>query len=698
MHELHDFLEVIAIVLCVAAVTTVLFQRLKQPVVLGYLIAGLIVGPHTSIPLVANVEAVQVLSEMGVILLMFALGLEFSLRKLASVGTTAGVTGLIQCALMLGLGYAVGQGFGWTRMESVFLGAIIAISSTTIIAKVFDEQGIRGKLRDLVVGVLVVEDLIAVLLMATLTAVATGSGLSANALVITVGKLAAFLIALVAVGLFVIPRAVRYVSRLNRPETTVVASIGICFGVAVLAAAFGYSVALGAFLAGSLVAESGEERKIEHLVQPLRDVFAAIFFVSVGMMIDPKLVVLYWVPVVVITAVVIVGKLVGVSVGAFLTGAGTRTSVQAGMSLAQIGEFSFIIAGLGLSLKATGEFLYPVAVTVSAVTTLTTPWLIRAAGPAASLLDRKLPRTLQTFAALYGSWIEKLRAPRPRGAPRSAIPRILKLIVLDAALMTLVAIGASLSRNQLTPRLQQWLGLEQRASDLVLFGLAALLAAPFAFGLVRLTRRLGLLLAESALPAVPRGKLDLAAAPRRVLVVTLQVALMLVVGLPVVAITQPFLPKYFSGGLLLAGLALLSVAFWRSATQLQGHVKAGAEAIVSALAAQSQSSDGKEHPPSPTDLAVMHRTLPGLGDPVPVTVPEGSPSVGQTLAGLNLRGATGATVLVIKRGEQEVVLPTAQETLRAGDVLALAGTEEAVRAAQALIEGAPVPPGEPRAA
>src|SRR5688572_26963791 len=229
MHGAHEFLKAITVVLCVAAVTTVLFQRLRQPVVLGYILAGLIVGPYVPIPLVADPAMVQTLSEMGVILLMFSLGLEFSLRKLFAVGPTAGLTAVIQCSVMVWLGFVVGRAFGWTTLESIFAGALIAISSTTIIAKAFDEQGIRGKLREFVVGVLIVEDLIAVLLMATLTAVSKGSGLSAAALFATTGRLLAFLVALLVVGMLIVPRTVRAVVKLNRPETTLVASIGICF-------------------------------------------------------------------------------------------------------------------------------------------------------------------------------------------------------------------------------------------------------------------------------------------------------------------------------------------------------------------------------------------------------------------------------------------------------------------------------------
>jgi CPA2 family monovalent cation:H+ antiporter-2 len=686
MHGAHEILAAIAVVLCVAAVTTVLFQRLRQPVVLGYILAGLIVGPYVPIPLVADSGVVHTLSELGVILLMFSLGLEFSLRKLFAVGPTAGLTAIIQCSLMVWLGFVVARAFGWTSREGIFTGALIAISSTTIIAKAFEEQGIRGRLRELVVGVLIVEDLIAILLMAMLTAISTGSGLSAGGLALTIGKLAAFLVGLVAVGLLVVPRAMRAVVRLNRPETTLVASVGLCFAVALLAQAFGYSVALGAFLAGSLVAESGVEKEVEHLVQPVRDMFAAIFFVSVGMLIDPALIAKYWVAILVLTVVVILGKIVSVSLGAFLTGNGTRTSVQSGMSLAQIGEFSFIIASLGLTLKATGEFLYPVAVAVSAITTLTTPMLIRASGPVASFVDRKLPKPLQTFVALYGSWLEQLREAPRKQTLGASVRRLAGLLVVDAALLVGLVIGASVSLGKVSAFIEERTGLSGPLAEKLIIGGAVLLALPFLVGIVRVARRLAAALAAVALPLKPVGKTDLAAAPRQVLVVTLQLVIVLLLGIPVVAVTQPFLSGFMGPLIILALLVTLGVAFWRSATNLQGHVRAGAQVIVAALAAQSHSKGpGSE----PETLEQAQGMLPGLGTPTPVRVEDASPAVGKTLAQLNLRGLTGATVLAIHREGEDVSVPTAREVLKPGDVLALAGTHEAVEAAKGLLAPAP---------
>jgi CPA2 family monovalent cation:H+ antiporter-2 len=682
MHDAHEFLRALTIVLCVAALTTVVFQRLRQPVVLGYIIAGLIVGPHVPIPLVADRDVVQTLSELGVILLMFSLGLEFSLRRLVEVGPPAGLTALLQSSIMIWLGFLTGRLFGWTTLESLFAGAVIAISSTTIIAKAFDEQGITGRLRELVVGVLIVEDLIAIVLMALLTALASGSGLAAGPLVLTTGRLAAFLLGLVAVGLLLVPRAMRIVTRLNRRETTLVASIGICFAIALLAERFGYSVALGAFLAGSLIAESGEAPQVERLIEPVRDMFAAVFFVSVGMLIEPALVARYWPAVVVLTAVVVLGKVVGVSLGAFLTGNGLRTSVQTGMSLAQIGEFSFIIAGLGLSLKATGEFLYPVAATVSALTTLLTPWLIRAAGPFATWVDRKLPRPLQTFVTLYGSWVEELRSAPRADTAVAGIRRLLRLLALDAALIAALVVGTSASMTKVVALAQGRVGIPEPVARALVIVIALALSAPFCIGVVRVSQRLGVTLARLALPAEKATRVGFAAAPRRMLIVTFQLAGVLLVGTLLLALTQPFLPGVPAAAALGLAAAVLGVGFWRSATNLQGHVRAGAEVILEALATPSHSRATQAES---TSLEQVHQLLPGLGALAAVRLDPGSPAVGRTLAELNLRGLTGATVLAITRHEGGIVVPSATEMLRPGDVLALAGSHEAIAAARSLL-------------
>ncbi len=682
MHDAPRFLTDLSLVLCVAALTTAIFQRLHQPVVLGYLLAGAIVGPHTPVPFFADEATIHALSELGVILLMFALGLELSLAKLLRVAPTAGLVAVVQCSLMIWLGYLTGRLFGWTVLESLYTGAVLAISSTTIIVKAFGEQGIRGKLADIVFGILIFEDLIAILLLAVLTTISSGEAISPAGLASTVGRLAAFLVCAVGGGLLIVPRLVRAVVALDRPETTVVASVGIAFGFALLAQAVGYEAALGAFLAGALVAESGEGAKVEHLVQPVRDIFAAIFFVSVGMLIDPALVVEHWQAVLGLTVVVVVGTLVGVGLGVFLTGEGIRTAIKAGMSLAQIGEFSFIIAGVGLATGATRSFLYPVAVAVSGVTTLLTPWLIRASDPVATYVDRTLPHPIQTFTALYGTWLSALRS-RPREASVARrIRRLVRLLVVDTALLVALTIATALWGPALVAAVRAATPVDERLAWLALVAASAALAVPFCVGIARCTGALARLLADVALPAAV-GKADFADAPRRVLTVALEVTVLLVIGIPLVAVTQPFLQSLTAAVLIAAIVAVLAVTLWRSAANLQEHAKAGAQAIVEVLAKQARS------PAVPTaadgDLEALHRLLPGLGAPAPIRVQAGDQAVGSTLAQLNLRGLSGATVLAILRDGKGMVVPSGRETLEVGDLLAVAGTPEAIRTARSLI-------------
>lgn len=683
MTNAHDFLQNLALVLCTAAVTTVLFQKLKQPVVFGYLFAGIIVGPYVPIPLAADEAMVQVLAELGVILLMFSLGLEFSLRKLLQVGPTAGVVAVAQSSVMVWLGFILGQAFGWTVMESVYAGAVIAISSTTIIAKAFEEQKVSGKFTEVVLGVLIIEDLIAIFLLAILTAVSAGAEVTAANLATTFIRLATFLIGLIVVGLFLIPRSVRALARMNRPETTLVATVGICFAAAMLALNFGYSVALGAFLAGSLVAESGEATMIEHLVRPLRDVFAAIFFIAVGMMIDPALIVRYWIPIVFFTLAVIVGKVVAVSVSSFFTGYSVRTSVQAGMSLAQIGEFSFIIAGVGLATGATGEFLYPVAVAVSAITTLSTPWLIRAAAPTASLVDRKLPHRLQTFTTLYGSWIERMRAAPTAGQRRSRMRRLLHVLLVDALLIASLVIAVGVEAPRVVEFLSELLSIDAAKARWVIIAITLAMGAPLLYALVRTARLLALDLSLKALPAAEAGKVDFAAAPRRALVVTLQIAIVAAIGIPIIAVTQPFLPPFRLALVLLLVLLVLGVALWQSAANLQGHAKAGGEIIATALSQQMVAGDshGVE-----AGMKRVRNVLPGLGEPESITVPAQSRVAGKSLAEADLRGLTGATVLAILRAGEPIIAPAGKVVILEGDVLAVAGSNEAIVGARGIIE------------
>jgi CPA2 family monovalent cation:H+ antiporter-2 len=689
MHSAPEFLQSLAVVFCVAGVTTVVFQKLRQPVIFGYLVAGMIVGPHIPIPLVADPGIVQALSELGVILLLFFLGLQFSLRQLLRVGPTAGVIALFLSSLMIWTGYQAGRLFGWTPLESFYAGALLAVSSTTIITKGLSDLGIKDKYTEVVFGICIFDDIIGIFLIAILTTLSSGTGISPGELAATGGRLAAFLAVLMLVGMLTVPRLVRAVVRLNRRETTLVALVGICFGFALLARAFGYSVALGAFFAGALVSESGAGKQLERLVEPVRDVFAAVFFVSVGMLIEPALVLRYWAPVLAYTLIVVVGRFIGGAVGTFFAGYGIRASVRTGMSLALIGEFSFIIASLGISTGTTRDFLYPVAVTVSAITTLLAPRLMRWSDPASTWIDRALPKPLRTFASLYDSWLEKmLRGMEPAQAARDRRRRFL-LLSLDFAMMVGIPAAVSFWRDEIVEWFALVTGLPTAAARYALLAAVVLVTSVFFYAVVRGAQKFVLSLVEKAMPKAEPGKLDLAAAPRRALIVALEIGIVLIVAIPLLAFFQPFLPRLPWAVVLVGVLFLLGVSFRRRTADLQGHVKAVSQVIVESLAKQAEEKGAAEDDKT---MRRVRKLFPGIGHIAPLRIGPDCHCVGKTVRDLNLGGLTGATILVVMRGDGDAILPTGKDLLLAGDVLTLAGTPEAVEAAKGILTGKPKTP------
>lgn len=394
MQHVPHLITDLALILCSAGVVTLLFKRLNQPVVLGYIIAGLLVGPNFQLfPSIIEIESIQIWAEIGIIFLLFSLGLEFSFKKLVKVGNTALITGLFEVSVMLTIGYYLGTWMGWSKMDSLFLGGIISISSTTIIFRAFDELNLKPrKFAGIVIGVLVIEDLVAVLLMVVLSTIAATNSIEGVAMVSVVFKLVFFLVLWFVGGIFLLPTFFKRAQKLLSEETLLIVSIGLCLGMVLLAAQVGFSAALGAFIMGSLLAETTQAERIEHAIKPVKDLFGAVFFVSVGMLINPDVLIEYKWPVLILTLAVMIGKTVNVSIGALLSGQPLKQSIQAGTSMAQIGEFSFIIATLGLSLKVTGEFLYPIAVGVSVITTFATPYMIQLSDPLHQLTEKLLPK------------------------------------------------------------------------------------------------------------------------------------------------------------------------------------------------------------------------------------------------------------------------------------------------------------------
>ncbi len=393
MTHLPVLIKDLALILGAAGIITIFFKKLKQPVVLGYIIAGLLVGPNFKLfPTIGDVEGIKIWAEIGVVFLLFALGLEFSFKKLVKVGGSAAITGITELSFMMMLGYGMGQVLGWSNMDSMFLGGIIAISSTTIIFRAFDELGLKTKqFSSLVIGVLVIEDLVAILLMVLLSTVAVSQQFEGTQMFLSIGKLLFFLCLWFLMGIFLLPTFFKKVSRFLNSETLLVLSLALCLGMVVLADQVGFSAALGAFIMGSILAETTQAHKIEHLITSVKDLFGAIFFVSVGMLIDPQILVDYAVPVLILTLSVILGKTIFVASGALLAGRPLKQAVQAGTSMSQIGEFSFIIATLGVSLNVTSSYLYPIAVGVSVITTFTTPYMIKLAEPLYQFLLKVLP-------------------------------------------------------------------------------------------------------------------------------------------------------------------------------------------------------------------------------------------------------------------------------------------------------------------
>ena len=405
MSHLAPLIADLALILICAGIMTLLFTKLKQPLVLGYVVAGFLASPHMAYtPSVMDTANIQTWADIGVIFLLFALGLEFSFKKIVKVGGAAIIAACTIIFCMILLGVAVGTGFGWKRMDCIFLGGMIAMSSTTIIYKAFDDLGMRKKqFTGLVLSVLILEDILAIVLMVMLSTMAVSHNFEGTEMLESIAKLLFFLILWFVVGIYLIPGLLKRCRKLMSEETLLIVSLGLCFGMVVMAAHTGFSAAFGAFIMGSILAETVEAESIERLVKPVKDLFGAIFFVSVGMMVDPAMIVEYAGPIVVITLAVIFGQSLFGTLGVLLAGEPLKTAMQCGFSLTQIGEFAFIIASLGVSLHVTSHFLYPIVVAVSVITTFLTPYMIRLSDPVYCFADRHLPQFLKDYLTHYSS-------------------------------------------------------------------------------------------------------------------------------------------------------------------------------------------------------------------------------------------------------------------------------------------------------
>lgn len=395
MDHLPKLIVDLALILLTGAVVTLLFKAIRQPVVLGYIIAGFMVGPHLSlVPTVVDNENVRTLAEIGIIFLLFSLGLEFNIKKLVHIGGPASITAITEIIFITLSGYILGKILGWSTMDSIFLGGMLASSSTTIIIKAFDDLGMRSEqFARIVFGVLIVEDIVVILLLVLLPTIAVAREFEGMQLLITFLKLFAFLIIMFIIGIFLLPPLFRRARKIINEETLLILSTGLCLGMVVLATANGFSAELGAFIMGFILAESTSAERVEDVIKPVKDLFAAVFFVSIGMMIDPSMMIKNSWSILAVTALTIFGKLISTSAGALISGQPLKQSVRVGMSMAQIGEFAFIVATLGLSLGVISDFLFPVAVGASVITTFITPYMIKYSDNLFLFIEKSLPES-----------------------------------------------------------------------------------------------------------------------------------------------------------------------------------------------------------------------------------------------------------------------------------------------------------------
>ena len=653
MSELAPLIADLALILVCAGTMALLFKKMKQPLVLGYSVAGLIASPHITLtPNVIDTASIHVWSDIGVIFLLFALGLEFSFKKIFKVGGPAVIAALTIIFGMIFFGITVGSAFGWQRMDAIFLGGMIAMSSTAIIYKAFDDLGLRKKqFTGLVLSILILEDILAVLLMVILSTIAVSNSFQGGELLMSIGKLAFFLVLWIVVGIYLIPLLLRKTRKLMNDETLLVVALGLCFGMVVIAAKLGFSAAFGAFIMGSILAETIEAEHIEHLVKPVKDLFGAIFFVSVGMMVDPAMIVRHAGPIIAITLTVLVGQSLFATLGVLLSGQNLKTAMQCGFSLTQIGEFAFIIAGLGVSLGVTSDFLYPIVVAVSVITIFLTPYMIRLAEPAYAFVEKRLPEKWITFLNRYNTG-ETAPGVETESMWKNYLANILKNTVIYGIVSIAIVI---LSFQFGVPFVQGWLpGIWGSVVSAV--GILVLLA-PF----------LRSIIIKKLHSAEFKGLWAEHRANRAPLVASVVLRVVLAMGFVMYVLFKLF---HFSGALisLLAFFAVALMVFSRFTKMQAIRIE---RTFIGNLRARDIRAEymGEKKPEFARHLMAKDLHLADF------EIPEDIEWAGKTLAELNFGHRFGIHVVSILRGSRRINIPKASDRIFPQDRIQVIGTD-----------------------
>lgn len=643
-HHLQPLITDLGLILMTAGVAVLLFKKIKQPLVLGYLIAGFLAGSNFDFfPSITDHKSVEVWAEIGVIFLLFSLGLEFSFKKLMKVGGTASITAITQIICMVFIGFSVGHWMGWNTMDSIFLGATLSISSTTIILRAFDELGVKGKkFAGIVFGALIVEDIVAIIMMVLLSTIAVSQQFSGVELIQSVLKLVFFLTLWFIGGIFFVPTLLKKAKNLLTDEMMLIISIALCLLMVMLAANVGFSPALGAFIMGSIIAETTQAEKIEHLIKPVKDLFGAVFFVSVGMLINIDTLVEYALPVVIITLVTIFGKAFSSTLGALLSGQPLKQSVQTGMSLAQIGEFSFIIATLGMTLGVISEFLYPIVVAVSAITTFTTPFLIKFSTDFSDKLEKTLPVKWVKAIDKYSTNTEAIKSVSDwQIVLRSNMTQIIIHSVIIVAVILL-------SSEYILPLVES-----SQFGNAIAALITLIVLSPFfwALSLRRVAvKQVQVLMKERKY----RGPI--------IMIVLLRMLLTLFyLGF--------MLNTFFSPEIALIALVIAVAVYFIFPKKLNGQYHKIENHFISNLNAREIVKAGR----SRNDLT------PWDGHMTTFEIAKESNIAGKTLAELELREKLGINIAFIRRGEVMINIPGRNERLFPGDEVCVIGTDNQVQ-------------------
>jgi len=645
MNHIPQLIIDLAVILGVAAIVTYVFRKINQPVVLGYIVAGIIVGPYTH-PFfsIVDVDSLKTLAELGVIFLMFALGLEFSFRRLAKVGVSAAGTAIIQIIVMITLGLTTAKLLGWTNMDSIFLGCMIAISSTTIIIKAFEELGLKKKrFAELVFGILIVEDLAAILMIVALTNISLTSSFNGIELLIAGGKLAVVVGAWFLIGIFLVPRLVKKVGQQNNSEMLVVVAIALCLGLVALASYFNYSVALGAFIIGSIIAESPEAKRIEHLVEPLKDIFGAVFFVSVGMLLDPNAILNNLGAILLISAVIIFGKLSSVTFGSILTGQRVPNALQTGFSLAQIGEFSFIIATLGISFKVIDDKLYPIIVTASIITTFTTPYLIKASINISQKIENKIPKKINEYINSYINRFQKFSIIEEK--QKTFNLKIMKWFLNLIAIITIYSIISV----KFEPFINEYVESE-KLSKLFSWITAFLIAAPSTWAML------------NTFQCNPNDISTQKSLRIKALVLFIsRIITILIIG----SLSLNFIPSLISVSIVIIASLIFLLFFRRQISQYYAWFET-----------QFKSNFNQESTKQMCDVNSI--LAPWDAHLIEINVPNNSFISGKSIIESNLRDLFGINIVGILREESSFISPKPKEIIFPGDILLCFATDEEI--------------------